>query len=736
MLHLKLRPSIRLPLLRRNHSTTSAQQTLVEKIVQKYAYDQPATKRIRSGDFIMLKPEHVMTHDNTAPVISKFNSIGASKINNPRQPVFTIDHDVQNKSPENLKKYSKIEAFAHLQDVDFFPPGRGIGHQIMVEEGYAFPGSLMVASDSHSNMYGGIGCVGTPVVRTDAAAIWATQRTWWQVPEIVKVELKGRPLGVTGKDIIVGLCGNFNQDEVLNTAIEFVGEGVKMLSIDERLAIANMTTEWGALAGVFPIDDTLIEWYHDLLKKREALAEIKTHSGPPPSHPRLSFERIEALSQLAKELRADEDAYYSKTLTLDLSTLVPQVSGPNSVKLSTPLPELEAQEIAIQKAYLVSCVNSRLSDLAAAAEVMKGKRVADGVEFYVAAASSVVQMEAERAGIWATLVAAGAKILPAGCGPCIGLGVGLLEKGEVGISATNRNYKGRMGHPLAQAYLASPAVVAASAIAGKICGPSSSSAAPSSSNLKPQIQIIEHPKPTRTASPSKADDQTTEPLLPNFPAVFGGPLVFAPADNINTDGIYPGKYTYQDDISPEGQAGVVMENYDRSFAETVRDLYPSPSTGTLPAPADKNLTARAQQSRLTGTGVVLVVGQNFGTGSSREQAATALRNAGIPLVIAASFGEIFKRNAINNGLVCLESRELVAFLESQFLRKDQEQSSAATLVTQWSLRLDARSGQLEISDPQGSSLKEPVVFQLQPIGKSVQEIFVAGGLEGWVRERI
>jgi homoaconitate hydratase len=524
---------------------------------------------------------------------------------------------------------------------------------------------------------------------------------------------------VTGKDIIVGLCGNFNQDEVLNTAIEFVGEGVKMLSIDERLAIANMTTEWGALAGVFPIDKKLIEWYYDLLAKREALAEIKTHSGPPPSHPRLSLERIKALARVDEELRADEDAYYSKTLTLDLSTLVPQVSGPNSVKISTPLPELEAQEIAIQKAYLVSCVNSRLPDLAAAAEVMKGKRVADGVDFYIAAASSVVQMEAERAGIWATLVAAGAKTLPAGCGPCIGLGVGLLEKGEVGISATNRNYKGRMGHPLAQAYLASPAVVAASAVAGKICGPNSSSAPSDPSNFKPQIKIVEHPKPTRISSTSKADAQSIEPLLPNFPAVFGGPLVFAPADNINTDGIYPGKYTYQDDITPEQQAEVVMENYDRSFAHTVRDLYPSSSTENLPLPSDKNLTARAHRSRLTGNGVVLVVGRNFGTGSSREQAATALRNAGIPLVIAASFGEIFKRNAINNGLVCLESRELVRFLETQFAGQAKDGS---TVVTHWNLSLDARSGKLELFDPNHSSLKEPVVFQLQPIGNSVQEM--------------
>lgn len=563
------------------------------------------------------------------------------------------------------------------------------------------------------------------------------------------MELKGPlPMGVTGKDIIVALCGSFNKDEVLNTAIEFVGDGVKSLSIDERLAISNMTTEWGALAGVFPIDEVLINWYKELLAKRKSSAEIKTQTSPSISaHPRLSLERVQALAQVADELRADQDAYYSKTLTLDLATLIPHVSGPNSVKISTPLPELEEKGIAIQKAYLVSCVNSRLSDLTAAAAVIKGKKVAPGVDFYVAAASSVVQMEAERSGVWADLVAAGAKTLPAGCGPCIGLGVGLLEKGEVGISATNRNYKGRMGHPLAQAYLASPAVVAASAVAGKICGPSSSII---SSRSKPKISILEHSKPIGSAS-AKVDPQATEPLLANFPATFGGPLVFAPADNINTDGIYPGKYTYRDEISPEEQAGVVMENYDPSFAGTVRDLLSSsaPSSSSSagssqdsqPVATDKNLTEQARRSRQSGKGVVLVVGQNFGTGSSREQAATALRNAGIPLVIAASFGEIFKRNAINNGLVCLESKELVRFLLSHFPppSPSSDPSNAhqkLTVVSEWILHLDARSGLVTISDPALKTLKQPVVFNLQPIGTSVQEIFVAGGLEGWVKERI
>src|SRR5690606_38641833 len=163
-----------------------------------------------------------------------------------RQIVFTLDHNVQDTGEDNLKKYAKIEAFANEHGIDFYPAGRGIGHQIMCEEGYAWPGTLAVASDSHSNMYGGLGCLGTPIVRTAAAALWATDRTWWQVPPVAKVELRGklRP-GVTGKDVIVTLCGLFNKDEVLNHAVEFAGDGLSSLSIDERLTIANMTTEWG-----------------------------------------------------------------------------------------------------------------------------------------------------------------------------------------------------------------------------------------------------------------------------------------------------------------------------------------------------------------------------------------------------------------------------------------------------------------------------------------------------------
>ncbi|KAI1798478.1 homoaconitase [Ganoderma leucocontextum] len=694
-------------------------QTVIEKVVQRYALDLPPGKAVKAGDYVMIRPEHVMTHDNTGPVISKFKSIGATRVHNHKQLVFTLDHDVQNKSPKNLAKYASIEAFARHHAIDFYPAGRGIGHQVLVEEGYAFPHTLTVASDSHSNMYGGIGCVGTPIVRTDAAALWATGKTWWQVPRMIKVELNGRlPHGVTGKDVIVALCGYFNNDEVLNGAIEFSGDGIPALSVDDRLTIANMTTEWGALAGVFPVDDVTLEWYERSLKRLEfrtfANPAVSSAIPPPPEHPRINRARLDALR--VANIRSDPDAAYASHLVLDLSTLVPHVSGPNSVKVSNPLRVLESKRIPIQKAYLLSCTNARASDISAAAAVMKGRKVADGVEFYVAAASSEVQLDAEKRGDWETLVLAGAKALPAGCGPCIGLGVGLLQEGQTGISATNRNYKGRMGHPNAQAYLASPAVVAASAIKGYIASPDSLNQSSLPPSGAPTFSLVNPAQDNATTPASAAAD---EPVLDGFPTTFSGPLLFAPQDNLNTDALYPGKYTYQDDITLTRQAEVVMENYDPSFAALVASL-------------------RAQQSPSPDVqaGVVLVSGYNFGTGSSREQAATALKAAGVPLVIAGSFGDIFKRNAINNGLVCIESPELVADLTREYA-KDGKRGAGGTdgeLTVNRGHNVDVRvaEGRVEVRWPTG----ERRTYSVGRVGASVQELWICGGLEGYVLKSI
>ncbi|KAA8892827.1 hypothetical protein FN846DRAFT_1008984 [Sphaerosporella brunnea] len=636
-------------------------QNLTEKIVQRFSKDLPAGKIVRSGDYVSIQPHKCMTHDNSWPVATKFFSIGATKVKDTEQIVLTLDHDVQNKSEANLRKYRNIEEFAKQQGIVFYPAGRGIGHQIMVEEGYAWPGTLTVASDSHSNMYGGISCLGTPVVRTDAAAIWATGRTWWQIPPVAKVELDGvLPKGVTGKDVIVALCGLFNKDDVLNHAIEFTGpeETMASLRIDDRLAIANMTTEWGALSGLFPMDSMLKRWM--LQKASEHQARLGGEHG------RLTQQRVEALFA-QNTLRAHPEASYAKTLRLDLSTLAPYVAGPNSVKVATPLPELEQQNIAIQKAYLVSCTNSRASDIGAAAAVFRAKgpdaKIADGVEFYIAAASTLEQAAAEKAGDWQILVNAGAKPLPAGCGPCIGLGTGLLQDGEVGISATNRNFKGRMGSREALAYLASPEVVAASALKGSIAGPGTYQAATQAVTFTTAAAAPAAQETAFEASESKTD------ILPGFPSSIEGELVFCDADNINTDGIYPGKYTYQDNVPKETMAQVVMENYDSDFTNIVN------------------------------AGDIVISGYNFGTGSSREQAATALLAKGIRLVLAGSFGNIFSRNSINNALMTVEVPELVARLREEF----KGQGKALTRRTGWKVRWDVEKSWVEVTEKSGKT---------------------------------
>src|SRR6266851_6382588 len=432
-------------------------QTIVETIAQTHLAEGPK-RLLRPGDFVAIRPHRVMTHDNTSAVMKKFQSIGAKKIHNPKQLVFALDHDIQNKEDSNLHKYQAIEGFAKYHGVDFYPAGSGIGHQIMVERGYVVPGSFVVASDSHSNMYGALGAVGTPIVRTDAAAAWATGDFWWQIPRSVQVVLEGTlPAGTTGKDVIITLCGLYNHDEVLNAAVEFSGPGVASLSMDARFSISNMSTEWGPLVGWFPVDAITLKYLAGVQERLACQGIVR-------------FTEQDLLKWSTRPPQPDPDAVYAARIVLDLAQVTPHVSGPDTVQTMSSLAEIEKKKVAIQKAYLLSCVNSRVEDLEAAANVLKGQRIASGVKFYLSAASKWVQEEAEKRGIWQTLLDAGANPLPAGCGPCIGLGVGLLEPGEVGISATNRNFKGRMGSRDAKCYLASPEVVAASAVAGYIRG--------------------------------------------------------------------------------------------------------------------------------------------------------------------------------------------------------------------------------------------------------------------------
>ncbi|KAF2842064.1 homoaconitase [Patellaria atrata CBS 101060] len=536
-----------------------------------------------------------------------------------------------------------------------------------------------------------------------------------------------------------------------------------------------MTTEWGALSAIFP-QDTLLERWLRFKATEAALFKASQLADGTTAH-RFNHPRIDSLIDV--RLAADPNATYAKTLHLDLSTVTPYVSGPNSVKVATPLSELEAQSLKVDKAYLVSCTNSRASDLAAAAKVFKEKavdgkvpKIPEHVKFYIAAASIPEQRAAEEQGDWQTLLDAGAIALPSGCGPCIGLGTGLLEPGEIGISASNRNFKGRMGSTEAKAYLASPEVVAASALNGKISGPGwyekpagwtgvirgegdgirdedrmiriedalqqiIDEADALAAEGEKTLTLSSSPTTSTPKAPTQQSEEQLASILPGFPEQISGEIVFCDADNINTDGIYPGKYTYQDNVSRTTMAEVCMENYDKAF----RDI------------------AKA--------GDILVAGFNFGTGSSREQAATALLAKEIPLVVAGSFGNIFSRNSINNALMGVEVPRLIERLRKTFgaetttqkaaikgevtepsSSKDRRESSTSppsgptampqgekvlTRRTGWTLTWDVRRSKVVVKEGEGGEVWEQKVGELS---ESVQDIIAKGGLEKWVKASI
>jgi homoaconitate hydratase len=463
---------------------------------------------------------------------------------------------------------------------------------------------------------------------------------------------------------------------VLNHAVEFIGDGVANLPMSARMTIANMTTEWGALAGVFPFDEVTVNYLRSRVgeftnPKRPGTRGTKSRSG-------YTNIDIDKWWKNRSEFTADADANYAIELELDLPTVVPHVSGPNEVKTMVSLAEMQRKHVPIQKAYLLSCVNARFEDLHDAAEVVRerGGRVADSVEFYLAAASAEVQAKAESSGDWQTLLDAGAIPLPSGCGACIGLGRGLVGKGEIAISATNRNFKGRMGDRDAQVYLGSPAVVAASALAGFICAPKDFAERAAGTAIR--------------RAEKKTQSAGSVEIIAGFPPSVRGRVLFVNKDNLNTDGIYGSKHTYRDDMTPEEMAAVTFENYDPNF------------------------------NALYQKGDVVVGGLNFGSGSSREQAATALKFKGIPCVIAASFSETYKRNAFNNGFVVFECPELVTHLRATLTNRTP--TTVASEIT-----IDYSKSVLTVD---GKS------FAFPPLSPAAQELIVAGGAENLVAARL
>jgi len=399
--------------------------------------------KVVPGQIVIIKPDHMLTHDNTAAIVGKIgDDLKEYGVVRPDMPVIVLDHVIPAASEKTALNHQKTRAFAKAHNLtNFFDVGNGICHQVLVEKGLALPGTIIVGSDSHTCSYGAFGSFSTGIDRTEAAALLLKGETWLRVPETIKITLNGtlKP-PVSAKDLVLTIIGDIGADGASYCAVEFHGN-TESLSVEERFTIANMGVEMGAKATVFPVDQ----------KTRDYLSSVGVSES--------GYEAV----------WADDDATYLKELIYNLGEIEPVVALPHTVDNVKPISEVESLEF--QQFFLGTCTNGRLSDLSAAAEILEGKKVAAGSRLIVLPASREVFEAALEAGLISTFSRAGAMILPPGCGPCLGAHQGVLAPGERCLSTANRNFKGRMGCKDAEIYLASPQTVAVSAIQGKLVDP-------------------------------------------------------------------------------------------------------------------------------------------------------------------------------------------------------------------------------------------------------------------------
>jgi 3-isopropylmalate/(R)-2-methylmalate dehydratase large subunit len=408
-------------------------QTIAEKI-----FSKKAGRTIVPGEIIEIEPDIAMSHDNTADISNTFYKIGVDKVARPEIHVIVLDHCSPAANQKYAENHKTVREFVRKQGIkNFFDVNRGICHQVLVEEGFILPGTVVVGSDSHTTHYGALGAFGAGIGRSEMAVVMATGKLWLRCPETIKITLSGKlQPGVMTKDLMLHIIGTVSADGALYKCVEFHGEALGRMSFDSRMVFSNMSVEMGAKAGIVPPDDLTIEF----LKNRA----------------RRSYEVV----------LSDADAAYEQELSFDLDDLEPQVACPHTVDNVKPVSDVAGTKINM--AFLGTCCNARIEDLHVAAEMIKGRKIAEGVRFQVTPASQQVYLEAVRDGTIETLITAGAYVTNSNCGPCLGAHMGIPAPGEVVISTANRNFKGRMGCKESEVYLASPATVTAAAITGEI----------------------------------------------------------------------------------------------------------------------------------------------------------------------------------------------------------------------------------------------------------------------------
>ena len=533
--------------------------------------------RASAGAIVFAKPDIILTHDNTASIYKTFQKMGGVKVADPMQLLVVLDHNAPPPDAKLANQYQEIRDIVVNQGISkFYDAGRGICHQIMSY--HAKPGMLIVGSDSHTSTAGAFNAFAAGIDRTESAGIWKRGETWFRVPESIKINLTGKLReNVYAKDLALWIIGMIGTDGANYMSIEYHGEGVRGLTISDRMTIANLASEMGAKNAVFPADETLDHF-------------LKGGTGN------------------SKGVWADKGADYFKEIDIDLNEIFPVVAAPHNVENVKAVSEVAGTEV--HEGLIGTCTNGRIEDLRIAAGILKDKKIKSGFQLNVIPASDKIFLQAVNEGLISTLILSGANILTPSCGPCLGTGLGIPASGHTVISTANRNFQGRMGNKEAGIFLASPATVALSALRGVITDPDEN--------------------PVKAKYPYYIEQSRTSVIGPGEKRKSGNVWNYSDVDNLNTDQMFAGKYTYN--ILSSDPASIIphlFEDFDPSFRSDVLQ------------------------------GDIIIAGDNFGCGSSREHPSVGLSHAGIRAIIVKSVNRIFYRSSINQGLALIVHKEAV-----------------------------------------------------------------------------
>jgi 3-isopropylmalate dehydratase large subunit/3-isopropylmalate dehydratase small subunit len=576
------------------------------------------------GAIVFRKPDIVLTHDNTASIKNTFNKMGGEKVFDANQLLVVLDHNAPPTNAKLANQYQTIRDFVKEQRIKkFHDVGDGICHQVMSY--HAKPGLIIVGSDSHTCTAGAFNALSAGIDRTESAGIWKRGETWLLVPNTLKITLNGKlKFGVYAKDISLWIIGMIGSAGANYMSIEYHGEGLKTLSMAQRMTLANLASEMGAKNAVFPPDEVLEEFLGEKIKNG---------------------------------VWADEDAVYEREIELNLEDIFPLVAAPHHVDNVKAVSEVQGTKL--NQGLIGTCTNGRLEDIRIAAEILDGKKVAEGFQLLVIPASKEIYLQMIEEGLTTKLMNAGASVLAVSCGPCLGTGQGIPADGYTVISTANRNFKGRMGNKEAEIFLASPACVAHSAIKGEITDPRG----------KVFADKYPYPKAQSTTVDIQPDDNRRE----------AGTWTYSDVDNLNTDQMFAGNLTYQVLSSdPAAIMPYLFKGFDDSFSENVK------------------------------SGDIIIAGENFGCGSSREHPAVGLAHAGVKAVIVKSVNRIFYRSSVNQGLPIIVMPEVVDAYK--------------------------QGDKVEVSLEDGTIKVNEKEFMFASLPKELMAIFAAKGLVNWIKE--